>query len=571
MSGEPRTEPASSTSPALGRAGRVVWAEGDSIRQLRVPAALPLVVLGGVVSGLLVLWITRRYDFYFDEWSYVLHVRNFSIGQYFAPHNEHWITIPLVIYRVLLLIFGGRTYLPYMAVLAAWNLLAALFLFLLIRRRSGEVPGLVAAAMYLTLGRGYENLIEAGQITFVEAAALGLLSILLLTGPRVPAWRGWLGSAALMASLMSSGPSLFFLCWLVIELALGERAWRKLLYLVLPVAGYLVWFALVGRVGVRHESPFAPATLIALLPFVAAGIGSSAAALVGLGSAWAPVGAILLVGIVGLAWGRRRPDWGIIGAAAGLVAEFVLVGLVRVGYGDGDAAAPRYVDIAAIFMLVVLADAVGRIKWRSPIAAAALAVVLIGLLANGLYLHQAAKTHYTQNILPGVVSEQVAWAYRDSPGLNRRGVVDPVWLPAFTVNSYITSREVQGSVLPSLTPNQLTRYYPPLMVDRSLANLFPPRVRVTRAPTGDVCTQETDSGVQVAAGHTVTFESNQGGPVVVQAWHSGPIPATIVTEKTLTSPDQAVTIRTGTPRPGFEWWIRVVGRPYSVVSVCSSP
>ena len=199
MNGEPGARPSTTSPPAVREKTRLPWSEADTIGQIRLPGALPLVVAGGVLSGLLMLWLTRRYDFYFDEWSYVLYVRNFSVGDYFVPHNEHWATIPALTYRLLLLLFSARSYLPYMAVLAAWNLLTALFLFLLIRRRSGEVLGLAAAALFLVLGRGWENLIWADQIGFVGSSALGLLAILLLTGPSVPRWRGWAGSAALTA------------------------------------------------------------------------------------------------------------------------------------------------------------------------------------------------------------------------------------------------------------------------------------------------------------------------------------------------------------------------------------
>ena len=571
MNGEPGARPSTTSPPAVREKTRLPWSEADTIGQIRLPGALPLVVAGGVLSGLLMLWLTRRYDFYFDEWSYVLYVRNFSVGDYFVPHNEHWATIPALTYRLLLLLFSARSYLPYMAVLAAWNLLTALFLFLLIRRRSGEVLGLAAAALFLVLGRGWENLIWADQIGFVGSSALGLLAILLLTGPSVSRWRGWAGSAALIGALMTQGPALFFLAWLIVELALDRTERRRLLYLVLPIAGYLVWFVIIGHTTITgHQSPFALSTWVALLPYVATGIGASAAGVVGLGLSWAPVGAIVFGGIVGLAWARGRPDWGLIAAAAGLVAEFVIIGLVRSSYGDADAGSPRYVDIAAIFILVLLADAVSHLRWRSPAAAGALAVVLIGLLLSGVALHQAAGDHYLGEVLPGEVSEQVAWAYRDSPGLDQSLPVDPAWLPAFSVQSYVAAREVQGSALPNLTPDQLGRY-PAALVDRSLGYLFPPHLSVATAAPGEVCTPESVSGLTAAAGSTVTFRSDQAGPVVVQVWHYGPIPASTVAQATLTSPGQALTVRAGTPEPGFTWSLRVVGAPYSVVSVCSSP
>lgn len=570
MSGEPRTHPSSSTSRSAGAKWRLVWAEGDSIGQLRLAGPLLLVVTGGVLSGLLMLWLTRRYDFYFDEWSYVLFVRNFSVGQYFVPHNEHWATIPALSYRVLLLIFGARTYQPYMALLAAWNLLTAVFLFLLIRRRSGEALGLAAAAVFLVLGRGWENLLWADQIGFIGSSALGLLAILLLTGPHVPVWRGWAGSAALMGALMTQGPALFFLCWLIVELALDRTARRRLLYLVLPVASYLVWYAIIGHTSITsHQSPFSLATWRSLLPYVATGIGASAAALVGAGVSWAPAGGIAFALALGLAWGRRPPDWGIIGAAVGLVAEFVIIGLVRSDYGDAGAGASRYVDLAAIFMLVILADAASGIRWRSPAGAGVLAVLLIGLLLSGVYLHRAATARYVDSILPGQVSQQVVWAYRDSPGLDQNQSVDPQWLPGFSVRSYVAAREVQGSPLPDLTPDQLGRYPAPLL-DRSMANLFPPNVAVT-TPSGDVvCAPQPSNGSTVAAGRTVVFRANQTGPIRVQMWHYGSVPSHAVAEATLATTSQALTVRAGMPRSGFDWRIQAVGPTDSQVSVCTS-
>lgn len=568
-------EPPISASPVgvrrIPSRPRLIWADGDTIGNLRLPSALVLVLVGGVLSGLLMLWLTRRYDFFADEWTYILYARNWTLGQYFVPHNEHWATIPAVTYRVLLLTFGARTYQPYMAVLAIWNLLTAVFLFLIIKRRSGPVPGLAAAAMYLVLGRGWENLIWADQIGFVGSAALGLLAILLLTAPNLPRWRGWAGSAALMAALMTQGPALFFLSWLIVELVLDRNLRPRLLYLLLPVVAYLVWFAIIGHTTVTStQSPLAVSTWEALLPYVATGIGGSAAGLVGLGVTAAPVAGIVFVGLVGLAWGRRRPAWGIIGAAFGLLAEFVIIGLVRSRYGNADAAAPRYVGIASIFLLVILADAVSRVRWRSPVAATALAVVLIGMVGSGIYLHQAERARYLKNILPSQVSQQVAWAYRDSPGLNARRPVDPLWLPGYNVRSYIAARKVQGSPLPNLAPGQLTRYPAPLL-DRSMANLFPPDVTVRTASSAEVCTRESLAGFQLPAGASATFRSSNAGAIAVQVWHYGPIPDYAIATRTLRSGDQVLTVRTGVPRPGFVWFVRVVGTPYSVVSICSSP
>src|SRR5205823_2030072 len=162
------------------------------------------------------------------------------------PHNGHWSTIPVSVWKVLFVVVGLRSHIPYQAAVLVVHVAAVLFLFALIRRRSGDLPAFAAALILLVLGSGAEDIVWAFQIGFTGSVAFGLLAMLLLEGN--PPFPGRLvpASAALIASLMCSGAGLVFLVALGVELGLDVRRRRFLLALVAPVAAYIEWFLAYG-------------------------------------------------------------------------------------------------------------------------------------------------------------------------------------------------------------------------------------------------------------------------------------------------------------------------------------
>src|SRR6185295_16411103 len=100
-----------------------------------------------LVSGLAILWLSRDFNFYFDEWSFIFSAPDWQLISYFQPHNEHPSMLPRLIYAVLLNTVGLRSYVPYMAVLLVLHGVNVCLLFELVRRRGGgDVVGLAAAA-----------------------------------------------------------------------------------------------------------------------------------------------------------------------------------------------------------------------------------------------------------------------------------------------------------------------------------------------------------------------------------------------------------------------------------------
>ncbi|MGH6654940.1 MAG: hypothetical protein ACRDVE_07010, partial [Actinocrinis sp.] len=178
-----------------------------------------------------ILYAARNLTFYYDEWSFIQTASHWRPRDYFVPHNEHWSTVPMLIYKVLLEVGGTRSYLPYLAVLLLMHVCTAFVLFLIIRRRCGDLLALSAAAILLFLGRGYEDLLWAFQIGFLGSVLFGLLAIWLLGGGAsgaadgggrgegrgVGRLRATAGSASLLLALMSSGIGLFFVAAVAVD------------------------------------------------------------------------------------------------------------------------------------------------------------------------------------------------------------------------------------------------------------------------------------------------------------------------------------------------------------------
>src|SRR5690606_32760272 len=69
-----------------------------------------------------------------DEWDYLADRSATDLGDLFRPHNQHWSTLPILVYRGLFSVFGIRTYVPYQLVVVVLHLVACGLLWLVMRR-----------------------------------------------------------------------------------------------------------------------------------------------------------------------------------------------------------------------------------------------------------------------------------------------------------------------------------------------------------------------------------------------------------------------------------------------------
>jgi hypothetical protein len=400
---------------------------GVTIASVRVPNARLITVAMAVAAAAGILWLSRAYTFYFDEWDFILSAPNWTWTSYLQPHNEHPSMILKLVYAALLNTVGLRTYWPYMLVLVALHMIGAVLLFELVRRRAGELVGLACAAMLLVLGAGWEDLLWAFQIGFVGSVACGLGMIVALQGPSTP--RRLLASVALLtASLMFSSIGLFFGVVAAVMLALSPGRRRDLLWLVPVAVALAAWYVAFGRSGTSTVPPPSAANLFVLPVYVAWGLAGAAGGIVGVSGLPALAVLVLAVGAIAFAWWRARPDALALGAAAGLLAFYVVTGLNRAQLGYDQSASGRYVYIGAVFWLILLADAARFLPWRGTLRPVLAACLFLACFNSGVLLW-AYGTAKTELMLREVADLQALAAERTDSCLNAEGFADRLVMP----------------------------------------------------------------------------------------------------------------------------------------------
>src|SRR5919201_801363 len=145
---------------------------GRLASQRGTPAALLGIAM--VASGTLLLALGGHLTFLFDDWVFLIYRRGWSAHALLDPHNEHIALIPVVIYKLLLAIFGMGSAFPFRVVATLLFLTSVVLLFAWLRRRVGDWLALAGAVLILFLGAAYEDLLFAFQMAFFGSVAAGL-------------------------------------------------------------------------------------------------------------------------------------------------------------------------------------------------------------------------------------------------------------------------------------------------------------------------------------------------------------------------------------------------------------
>jgi hypothetical protein len=408
---------------------------------VRVPYARWIVVGAALLVCATLLWFTRTFTFYFDEWSFILTAPDWTLATYFEPHNEHPSMLLRAVYAVLLNTVGLRTYLPYMALLYIAHLANVVLLFELVRRHAGELIGVAAAALLLVLGAGWEDLYWAWQMAWLASVACGLGALLLVATPG--RWRLLAAVLLLAASLSFSGIGVPFAVAVTVYLLLTPARRRDVLALVPLGVALALWYVLFGRFG-QHPNPQPTGANLLLDPVYAAwGLSQGVAGLLGL-SDWVGI-PILMLAVAGLAiaWRRRPPDALTMGVGAGLLAFYLVAGLTRAQLGLQQSGASRYVYVAAVLWLVLLADAARGLPWRGTWRPALAACVFLACFNSGVLLFEygAAKTLQMQRATADL---QALAAERHDPCLDPTGKVDLLVMPDVLPSAYYRAIDRYG-------------------------------------------------------------------------------------------------------------------------------
>ena len=222
------------------------------------PGALRSACVAAFVS---LIWLGAGMTFFSDEWAFIDGRSLANPLDWLRPHNEHWSTLPIILYRAMVETIGIGSYMPYLAVVAALHIGVAAFVYRLVARQSGRPWGFVGGLLVLFFGSGFENLFWGFQTGFVASMLFGLVALDITDGDATQR-RAALVATLLLLSLMASGTGIVMCVAVGIEWLVTAR-WRHFIaWLVLPAATYLAWYLAFGRAGVATmRNPFSLAAL----------------------------------------------------------------------------------------------------------------------------------------------------------------------------------------------------------------------------------------------------------------------------------------------------------------------
>jgi hypothetical protein len=331
------------------------------------------------------MYLARSMTFRQDEWGWITF--DGAPLDFIRPWNEHWSTIPLLMYRATFAAVGLHSYLPYIAQVIALHVVAVGAAYVLIRARGGPTIAALACIPLFFLGSGSENLFWAFQTGFVGSVAFGLWALVLLDRSGRGATVG--ASILLLASLMSSGMGLFMVVAAFGRTVLDRAARRRTVAVIPPIIAYGLWFLVVGREPVTQAGHLA--SPVAVGDFVVRGIGHAVGAVSGIRAA--PGGSVLsfiAFGLASLATGwavakARRPPALAAGALLAVAAMYLVIGLARAGLETDFSTRSRYVYVAGFFLVLAAIDWLPQLlAWTSGRKRARVAltgVLLVALVA----------------------------------------------------------------------------------------------------------------------------------------------------------------------------------------------
>jgi hypothetical protein len=359
-----------------------------------------VVLVGALAAAGLLLWLGLGLTFFADEWG-VINEREISVQDFFRPFNEHWLGVTILVYRLELAVAGLHSYVPYHALLVALHVTVALCVYVLVRRRTHRAVAVGIALVTLVFGSGFENLYWGVQIGFVGATALGFGALLLLDDvPTLPGTRRAIAATALLTvGVMTSGYGLFMLALAGFDLLLDARRRRWVLLLLAPAVVYGTWYLVLGRSGVgTYGNPFTPERIAAVIPFVVDGVAAAIGAATGLGPLAGPwLVVVLIAWIAWLAVTHRPVPSRAIACLLAIVAQYAIVGLVRVQLGIDAATFTRYTYLSGMLAMIAIASLVGRPSLdgrRRTLAMGAGLLVLLMALGWNLQLLVAGRSLY---------------------------------------------------------------------------------------------------------------------------------------------------------------------------------
>lgn len=330
------------------------------------PPGRPTLTAGAAFAGMagvafvVIVGLGLGMTFFADEWAFIESRSLTDPATWWGPHNEHWSTLPILLYRLMVESIGIGSYVPYLAVAALLHILVAGLLYRLLARAAGPTIAIVAAAIVLAFGSGFENLFWGFQTGFVGSVAFGLAAMD-VTDRGPTRGRALIVAALLLGSLASSSVGIAMSVAVGVEWLLDPRWRRWVPALAGPVLAWLAWYAMIGRVGVAtFRDPLSIPALLDVPPAVMRGISNAFAAISGLPVAGLAIAALLALWRAGTRAAIRWPR--LVGCVAAIGLLYAFIGAARGGLFDAAVDYTRYTYVSGILAMLALGIVIGPVR-----------------------------------------------------------------------------------------------------------------------------------------------------------------------------------------------------------------
>ena len=386
----------------------------------RRPSAPVAVLAIGVLASTVVLdWHAREMWFFGDEWDFLYH-RALSGGDgpgLLAPHNEHWSTIPLVLYRVMWHVVGLQHYQVWMLMPILTLMVGSVALYALLKRAGTTAWVAVICALVLAWNGAGEDTLWAFQVGFLGSLTAGVIGCLV-----VQEWQSVRGlvlaNAMALVALMCSGLGIPMVAWMTL-FTLLLRGWRMALAVgTVPTLVYAAWYSAYGVSATEQADTLPDASASAFLAYVWAGVSHVWDVTTGMPQ----VGMTVFLGLAAAAFLVRTTDKLHALAVSGVVTTvfgYTMLAVSRAEFGVEQANSLRYVPLGLVLTLPAFAIVVGLVKDRLPdraVERAALGVGLTVCLLASSYASTRTFAHDRATFFTGVEERVLLGVYLEETG-----------------------------------------------------------------------------------------------------------------------------------------------------------
>lgn len=345
-----------------------------------------------LIGSLVVLYLVGRHQWFIrDDWAFVftrekVHQASGLDDMLFMAQDGHWMTIPILIYRLIHALFGTGSYWPYLIPTMACHLGIAV----MVRKfslRVGVTPwtATILAGTLALFGSGWENIVFAIQLVYNLSLLAFLVHLALIDHDGPPDYRDGLGAIAGLVAVSSSGFGPFFIVG-TLAFTLLRRRWIAAAIATIPTALASAWWWLFWGSdpagGSSRSFAQMPSYVNRGLEAVFQGITATASL----------VGISLIATLAILIWRQRNPAAHDMMLALAITAVLIYIGLgiERSGFGVDTAANSRYVYVGAALLIPAFGVAIDQLARIGSPALWAARALLIGATAMNI---SALKTN----------------------------------------------------------------------------------------------------------------------------------------------------------------------------------